>query len=200
MNKIMLFACLLLLFQGFARAEAPATQPALSSKPAEKDGLQVMLTLPKAAFSADEPLKFEVEFKNVSKNPFTLYNAKWYWNWQTRFVQVQTGSWQLHETFIGMRGPIPTVDALQPGEALHVPVVVDPSKKLFEYVWQGEQDKPVPSIRQLKPGKYRMTVEITLGKNTSGDEAVHPYWTGTIKTEPVEFEITDKPAVPATQP
>src|ERR1035437_7457849 len=89
--------CLLLLIQGFARADAPATtQSALSSKPAEKDGLQVTVMFPKATFAANEQPKFTVHFKNISDKPVALYDADWFWDWNIRFEDLAAkGPWQL---------------------------------------------------------------------------------------------------------
>lgn len=174
-------------------------KPAVSSKPVVKDGLQVTVTLPKATFGSAEPLKFTVDFENVSNNAFMLDDANMFWKWAIRFEDIQTkGPWQLHETFVAERTPAPTNSPLKPGEALTVPIVVDPAKKLFEFVWKGEQ--LVPVVRQLKPDKYRLTMDIVLEENPLDLQLKWPCWKGKIATEPVEFEITDKPATqPSTQ-
>lgn len=167
----------------------------ISSKPVEKDGLQATVNLPKVSFTPNEPLKFTVDFKNVSKESLSLDNARMFWDWTIRFENVQTkGPWQLHETFIGGRTPMPTNNGLKPGETFSVPVEVDPAKKFFEYVWKGEQSNPVQPVRQLPPGKYRLTIDIVLNENPNHDELTWPVWTGKITTEPVEFQITDKEA------
>ena len=198
MRHILLVLFLAMTLGGITLADPPATQPSPSSKPVEKDGLQVTVTLPKATFTADEPLKFSVEFKNVSKAAFMLDDADMFWNWVIRFEDEQwKGPWQLHETFLGKRKPEPTNNALKPSEVFTVPVEIDPAKKLFELVWKGPQLESVGAIRQLKPGKYRLTMEIVLEENPLDLQLKWPCWKGKITPEPVEFEVTNKPA---TQP
>jgi len=193
------------MLSGIALAEAPATQPAVSSKPVEKDGLQVTVMLPKATFAADEPLTFTVQFKNESKKPITLYDADWDWEWQSHFLDLKTGGswWHRHLGDPRAGAPLDTVHTLKAGESLVVPV----QQKLgamsnFDFAWAGDQKAWQDPINHLHPGQYRLTVEITLKGNPAGSKQLEPgaEWTGTIKTEPVEFEIAAKPAAPPTQP
>lgn len=179
------------------RADPPATQPGLSSKPAVKDGLSVTVTLPKAAFAADESLKFTVQFKNVSDATFSLLDAAYFFNWTIRFEDVKSGGpWRQQMGFKAKRPSVPET-ALKPGEALDAPVELGGINVPFNLVWEGIQDREIAPIDHLKPGRYRLLIEITLVGGPVGDRTAHPHWTGTITTNPVEFEISDKPA---TQP
>jgi hypothetical protein len=178
-----------------AWAEAPASQPAatqaaVSSKPAEWEGLQVTVTLPKATMSADEALAFVVRFKNVSHKPFTLCNANHLWSWNTQFTDVKDGMpWTLRELF-GNDRIAESLNSLKPDEILEVPVKLG-GKDRFDFgVWGGAQK--VTPIPHLKAGKYRLTVEISL-RETQVTKEVAPFWIGTIKTAPLDLEITDKP-------
>jgi len=177
----------------FEIADKPA---ALSSKPVKKDGLQVTVTLPKATFATGEQPKFTVQFKNVSDKPFTLYDIDWFWSWSIRFDNLTNkGPWQLRLGAKVERSQ-DSVRALvcKPGETVEMLVDLT-SKDLFpfDFFWYGEQTKqPVPPLKQLEPGKYRLTVEVNLMEGPARkDEA---FWTGQITTEPVEFVLADKSA------
>ncbi len=179
-------------------ADPPATQPAITSKPVDKDGLRLSVTLAQKQFTTDEPISFKAHFKNVSDKTFSLFNVTHFWNWDVSLTDLKAaGPWQMHETFIGLRSPEPTVHKLQPGDTFDVPVVIDP--KLFEFIWKGNQSRPVAPVRQLRPGNYRLLVKISLEQNPVAREIAFADWTGTITTEPLEFEVIDKPAArPAT--
>jgi len=126
---------------------------AVSSKPVEKDGLQVTVTLPKATFAADEQPKFTVQFKNVSDKPITLSEADFYWAWSIRFEDVtRKGPWKLELQDVGklklqqhLRAE--KVDTLQPGKTLEVAVDLGEKGLAFEYVWEGEQKGQVAPDR-----------------------------------------------------
>jgi len=207
-TTILLGTFLLLLT---ARAEAlraaPATQPstqagtqpakkAVSSKPVEKNGLQVTVNLPQAVFAKNEPVKFSVQFKNVSKKDFVLHNVNQYWEWQIRFEPVgvkspANGPWQLS---FNKMAAISTNQTVKPTEDFAV--AVEPPQKFHEYVWKGNQRESVPPIKQLTPGKYKLTLAITLAEDRDPrnvrEKSAAAFWAGTLTTEPVEFEISDK--------
>jgi hypothetical protein len=192
---------LLVLIQGFVWAETPATVPAtqatVSSKPAVKDGLEVTVVLPKASFAADEPLQFVVRLKNVSEKPFALYDVEWFWHWTMRFEDVTSKRpWQLR-----MEAKVKRANfrwhGCKPGET--VEVTVDLTKQLdlpYSFGWEGDTDALVARRQQLPQGKYRLSMDIQLGRSPTAPDTV--FWTGAIKTEPVEFEIVEKAAA-ATQ-
>ncbi len=175
----------------FEIAEKPA---ALSSKPAEKDGLQVTVTLPKAAFAADEQPKFTVKFKNVSDKPFALHDIDWFWDWSIRFDNLTSmGPWQLRLGAKVERAQDSVRTCVcKPGET--VEMLVDLTSQAafpFDFYWYGEQTKqPVPPQKQLEPGKYRLTVVVNLKEGPVRQNEV--FWAGQITTNPLEFEIADK--------
>lgn len=191
----------LLLIQGIARAESPASQPDLSSRPFEKDGLQVTVSpCPKSTFPVNEPLEFTVLFKNVSDKPFNLLSADGYHyrQWQLRFGKQPQGEGGWGVFGFNQAGtPKPTVVQLEPGRSLTVPIVLKGMdlKGVARVLSGGKQE-------QLNPAKYLLSVKIDQHDNAENDPnpAVR-YWAGQIITEPLEFEITDRPATgPATQP
>lgn len=175
----------------------PATQPAFASKPVEKDGLQVVVTLPKATLASNEALKFTVQFKNVSEKPLILQDAEYFWDWRITFEgQRKEGAWRLEGLFDADRKA--QIMTLKPGEEIVVPVKLaqgnDKPRLPFQYVWEGNQKKSLRPIKILHPGRYQLVIEMT---RKDGPQA-YQLWNGTIKSEPVEFEITDK--IAATQP
>ncbi len=176
-----------------------ATQAALSSKPAEWHGLQVMVTLPKATLTADEPLAFTLQYRNVSNKPISLCDPDHFWSWATRFTDVKAGEpWTLRELFGNDRIP-ESVISLKPDGIFEVPVGLVAGKDRFDFgLWGDLQKRTVPPIKHLSPGKYRLTVEISLRETpVRGPETIAPFWIGTIATQPLDLEIREKPA---TQP
>lgn len=198
-------ACLislsLLLSQAWGVAIG-ANSPAANSKPFEKDGLQVTVTLAKAIFACGAPLKFTVQFKNVSDKPFNLLNADGYHyrDWQILFKREGQGDWR---TFgFDQAGKLKsTVLLMEPGRVPTVPVELDgidltgvarilSDNYQQQLAWSDGKQHP------LKPGKYLLAVKMNLRDNPNDPKPAVKYWSGgQITTEPVEFEITDQPAV-----
>jgi hypothetical protein len=200
MRKIAIAVSVLLLVLTMAQADPPGSQPALSFKPAEKNGLSIQAILTKAAFAANEPLKFTVQFKNVSDKPFLLFDAAYYWKWIIHFEdQRKIGPWRVERLFDDLRSYENVVTTLKPGDTLDVLVELDRNRqdRPHEFVWGGVQKQPLPPVKALPVARYQLTVEINL-KADPGPRQV-PFWTGTLATNPVEFEITDKPTPPASQ-
>ncbi len=194
MMKIMtVLATLTLVATDRTCAVAPAAQSALPSKPVEKDGLQMAVTLPKATFAASEQPKFTVRFRNVSDKPITLYDEDWFWDWNIRFEdEARNGSWQPHLLVMVKRQP--SLCTYKPGESAEVMVDFGKEALLFEYQWKGAQEQPVKSLEQLHPGKYRLVIEMNRGDPLNRPARPAGCWAGRITTEPVEFRIADKPA------
>ena len=186
-----------LLALGAARAAGPAAEP-VTSKAVVKEGLELVVSLPKGTVGAGEELKFAAGFKNVSQNAFSLYNVDWYWAWKVHLEKVgdKGPGWELRERNIGMRTPVATTHEIKAGENYRVEVAIDPAKKFFEYRWLGPVEKTLPVLWELKPGKYRMTVEVTLVEGRERDGAAGPFWKGTVKSEAVELEVGGKGSKP----
>jgi len=171
----------------------------ITSIPATKDGLQVTVLLPTASFAADEPVKFHVQFKNVSKKPFTLYDADYFWGWTMRFEDVKAGGpWRLEDRAKDQLRPVPVSKTLSGSNAWDVPVDHSGLKDRGFFVWEGEQSSEIPDIDHLKPGKYRLTIVIALKAGEIEDLVT--YWTGTITSNPIDFEIAEKPTSAASRP
>jgi hypothetical protein len=176
-----------------------ADKAPISSKPFEKDGLQVTVTLSKAALAADEPLKFTVDLKNVSDKPFNLLSAGNYRDWQLRFKKQGQEKWG--EFGFDQAGTLALrAVQLDPGKALTVPIVLEETDLtgVARILTEGYQEQLKMSDGKqhpLKPGKYLLTVKMDQSDNAGNDpKAAVRYWAGPITTEPVEFEITDKAA------
>lgn len=182
------------------RPSATPPDTAVSSNAAIKDGLSVVVTLPKAGFAADEPLKFTVQFKNVGQKAFSLVDADYFWGWAMRLEDVSRGGpWGVHKLFKDER-EVAKSRTLQPGESLDVPVELVGGDGRCEFAWEGEQSKPVAALKQLKPGKYKLTIAVSLAESPASREIIPAYWTGTITSEPVELEITENPDATGSQP
>ena len=141
-----------------------------------------------------------MQFKNVSEKPFVLNDVDWFWGWTTHFEDMtRNGPWQLRLRVVvenGVRKS--TIRTCKPGETAEVTVDLSNQPYQYEFTWAGRvAGQAVLPLKQLHPGKYRLTIDIPL-KEPQHSQQEAPFWTGTITTKPVEFEISDKPA--ATQP
>ena len=190
MNKLAM--AFLLLIPCLAWTAPLATQPALSSSPVVKDGLSITLTLPSATFAADEPVTFTVQLKNVSQKPLSLSDAEHFWGWRIGFWDSRSGgTWQVHKLFFEDKRRAISVNSLNPGQTLDLPVVLDGTSEKFEYKWDSAQADPLKTVLQLAPGQYQLRMGIRFAGNP-GRPGPSPYWTGTISPKPLEVEITGK--------
>lgn len=187
-------------------AATPASQPALSSQAvvqaATRDGvaspnlqLSAVLTLDRPACAADEPVKFTVELKNVGKSPTALVGARNYSTWQILFTKVQEANaareiWSVLFPLSARRAPKPATDELPVNATVTVPVTLDPAAKQFLFAWAGDADRLVQSVPQLPPGKYQLSISMTLHDDPMEPQLRRPDWTGTITTGPIAIEIT----------
>jgi hypothetical protein len=204
MRMMTVLAVLTLAATGRTWAESLVNKAALSSKPFEKDGLQVTVTLAKAIFASGEPLKFRVQFKNVSDMPFNLFNADAYHyrDWQIRFKRQGQKDWRVFG-FDQAKTPKPTVLLMEPGRVLTVPVELDGMEltgvaRILSDNYQQQLAWSDGKLHPLQPGKYLLAVKMNLRDNPNDPDrkpAVKDWSGGQITTEPVEFEITDQPAV-----
>lgn len=136
-------------------AAAPAaTQPALTSKPVTKDGLQVTVTSAKASYAAGEAINLTVQFKNTSDKAFALYDYNWFWTWSLQFENTaEHWPWQVHLLIMVKRAPETRV--VKPGETIEVPIDLDthPSLRLHlgRHTDQGSPAHHPTSPRQVPP-------------------------------------------------
>jgi len=196
---VLLVVGITLVGTGQTCADAPATQPALSSKAVENDGLQVMVTLPKTTFAVNEPLKFTVQFRNASKKAFLLSDLDYYWNWQMRFEdQATNGAWLLHRLPTKEHFPFrPT--PVQAKTSPEILVALDHSSaESFNFEWAGLQHKEIQPVENLPAGRYRLTLQIDLKADAGSGKPAFPIWVGQITSQPVDFEISDQ-GIPTPQ-
>lgn len=171
-------------------AWAQATQPSLSSAPAVKDGLQIVVTLPTATFAADDPLTFTVQFKNVSKKPISLCDAEHFWAWRIQFWDSRSGgTWRVNKLFFEDKKRAMSTTSLKPGETFDVPVLLDPGAREFEYKWDGADADPLKVRPSLAPGQYQLRVGIRF---ISPAGPAGGFWIGSIAPKPIELQITGK--------
>ena len=202
MRMMTVLAVSMLAATGRTWAKPPVAEVALSSKPFAKDGLQVTVTLAKAIFASGAPLKFRVQFKNVSDMPFNMFNADGYHyrGWQIRFKRQGQKGWGVFG-FDQLKTLKPTVLLLEPGRVLTVPLALDGMDltavaRILSDNYQQQIEWSDGKQHPLKPGKYLLAVKMHLRDNPNDPKPAIRYWAGgQITTEPVEFEIADQPPV-----
>jgi hypothetical protein len=194
MQRCLLIIVALMSLQRLASALPPTTAPSspqsAESKPVEKDGVSVTVATNQRSISADEQPGFVVRFKNTSADYINLYDVQASWDWQIRFTNTDKraghpGPWLLRMDKLPHRYPI-AHKQIKAGESLEVAVNLADPPFTFDFVYEGETDKPVAPVRRLGPGKYQMTITITL-PNPFGPG--HHLWVGPLTTDPLELEV-----------
>ncbi len=104
-------------------------RPVAASEPAVRNGLQIVATLDRTSFAADEIMTLRVELTNVSDKPMSLLGATNDEQWQTAFNERG-----VERKTKGKDGKAKAV-VLKPGETLRVPLRVDPAN--VRYVWRA---------------------------------------------------------------
>ena len=162
----------------------------------EKDGLSVVIKPTKPSFRPDEPLALKVTYRNVSKDPLPLpaHPGDFRYAWELQLDNVDTGkSYTGRYKFPsgGYEPPKPT-DPIQPKQALEEAVEF----KMFLFAEgkfvEGKWDRT--KAHALPAGKYK--VRVVLRFPLADGNFAKPNWTGNIKTNTVEFEVSDKPLPP----
>jgi RNA polymerase sigma factor (sigma-70 family) len=168
-----------------------AERPAKAAPPAvEKNGLSVTVVPARRDFAVQEPLAFTVTFKNVSREPFFLAEAGYFWDWKITCGQF----WQVQPLFDAKRA-YPPSQLLEPGQEIRTEVVLDEKRSPFQFKWIGEQEQSVGPRKFLSAGKYPLALDIRLSTDRRAErrgDYKHPHWTGEIATKPVEIEINDE--------
>ncbi len=163
-------------------------------------GLSVAVRPAKKVFGPKEPLAFDVTFRNVSEKPFLLFDVEFYPWWRYEFTVVGGANpgrrWE-GRCMAKFRRTPPEPIAMRPGESRVVKAVLD-DRFMYGRPGGGHMDWS----KRLPAGKYRLSIErkltefvdwTRLGEHHKPAAAERkwpfPFWTGTIKTRPVEFEI-----------
>lgn len=164
--------------------EVKKQPPAKTTSTVTQNGLEVVVTLTKATFAADEQPTLEVTYTNRTEKALRLYDVGYEISHFSVLDLGTNGPWQAGPWAYSAR-PAPRSVELAAGKAhVQAHTVRGP------FTWKGEQSAPVPPRNTLTPGKYRLTGKIVFsGVRTSPT----PQWTGEIATEPVEFEIARQP-------
>ena len=151
-----------------------------------KDGFSVRLVAEQPTFIEGEDLRFIATFKNVSDKDFRLFDhPSYYLGWE---MMIEDGPWKVISLYKGKRKPKALLLKAGQGQGIQVRL-----GDTFAYRWDGPVKKPIPSRENLKPGKYKLRATFKCIEN---DSPGPPFWTGTIKTQPVAFEIVADP-IPA---
>jgi hypothetical protein len=171
-------------------ASSSASPPA-ETKPVEKDGLSVTVSMERRAIPADEQPSFVLRFKNTSNGYINLYGINAFWGWQIRFANINKpagnpGPWKLRFDTIPGRRHYTAHKQVKPGESTEVAINLNDPPYTFNYVYDGVADHLIAPVRSLSPGAYRLEVNVAL-KNPFGPG--HHEWTGPVTTEPVEFTV-----------
>jgi len=168
-----------------------------ASKPAVKDGLSVTIQPAKAVFGKDEMPVIDFHWTNLTQEPFKLAAMNYFPERikEADLLDLKTGaSWKgtyLPPARTAAPAPVPAEVAPAQTVQSHVGLGQEPWTR---WSWRV-QDKP-PVIRALPPGKYRVAFTIAFGRGLAEKQG---YWIGEITTNPTEFEITDKSAVPVVK-
>lgn len=171
----------------------PAERPAPAAEAVVKDGLSVTVTPAKRVFAEQEPIAFTVTLKNVSREPFYLFEPRYHWDWQI----VVGKFWQVVPQFEAKRAYPPST-LLEPGKEIRIDVVLNPKQNPFNFQWMGPQREPVAPKTYLDPGKYPLAIVLKFREDIRKErlkDYQQPHWTGEITSKPVEIEINDAAAV-----
>jgi len=163
-----------------------------SAKPTStltQDGLEVVVTMTKAAFAADETPTLEITYTNRTEKAFRLHDVGFEISHYSILELGTNGPWQAGP-WVYFTRPLPKSVELAAGNSF-----VQTHKPHGSFAWKGEQSAPVQSRNVLAPGKYRLTGAIVF--NGERDNNAVPFWNGALTTNPVEFEIkAEKAAAP----
>lgn len=169
---------------------AAATEAALGpwSEAAVAEGLSVEVRLVKARIVEGEAPEFVVALKNVSGEPYQLWNATFDW----------TYSWQIGNWAAEQRMPqaVPAGPAarkvLKPGESLEAKVGVGAAT----YIWVSIRPEPMVRPRTTLPvGEYDVFAIATFDRDgAAGGGGAGRYWTGRVTSKPVRLVVVARPA------
>ncbi len=173
----------------------PSSRPSAESKPVEKDGVSVSVSLKQRTIPSDEQPKFVVRFGNTTKDYINLYNLKAYCGWHIQFTgtdkrAAHPGPWELRMDKIPSRIDV-ALEQIKAGESMEVAVDLNDPPFTFDFVYEGAQKKPVAPVRRLGPGTYRVIITIAL-QNPFGPS---PHmWVGPLTTDAVELKVSEAAA------
>jgi len=156
-------------------------RPVAASEPAVHNGLQIIATLDRTSFAADEDMTLHVELTNVTDKPMSLPGAATASAWQIAFNERG-----VERERNGKKSKAKTV-VLKPGETLNVPLGIDPAKVRF--VWRAPSGE-APPLDQLEPGDYLIRVSRLLRAPDEGKPHDAPFWTGLIASDKLAVTIT----------
>jgi RNA polymerase sigma-70 factor (ECF subfamily) len=154
------------------------------SEPVVKDGLAIALKLNKPVFAKGERPAFDVILENRSTKAFQLWINFDVLDYPYSFVNLEDKrSWQVQKRKLKDGNGSRSV-TLEPGKSQVLNVV---------FMYGAYVDAAGQGLRaDLPVGKYRLSGTLTFKEGTQNN--LVPYWTGEVTTNPVEMEITDKPA------
>jgi RNA polymerase sigma factor (sigma-70 family) len=154
----------------------------ITGVPVVKDGLTVALVTNQDYYARGENPAVTITFKNATDKPMTLQNP-WdtYRTWSFAFVDLKSRmKWEGHY-------PAANTNTMPPQTlAASQETSVNLDFNQIEYRAVGTPR----TVKELPPGRYRLTGTVKFGALPA---AQFPNaWSGEIKAQPVEFEITAK--------
>lgn len=196
-----------------ANGSALAAEATREEKPAvgmvTAEGLCVAVKPTKEAFTANEPLTFDVVFTNVSGKAFRLFDAT-YWIYEVN----SGGTWAcvLRDTATGMEFR-PTVTVCPELHRIAAPITLEPGNphnvkmdltSVLSYTPVGQkpgfQTTPIgPRWRLggslLPPATYKLVLTLNFvkqdGLTPAETEGTTPFWLGTVTVETVPFKVAN---------
>jgi len=156
-------------------------------------GLQAGLSAKKTRFTAGEPLQFTVHVRNNGKQPLTLNDGAWPYNWSVSFAPSGGGhTWHSRCLMKFDRAGL-THLKLGAGESRTVALQIG-GRGMMAKGWQFETE-PRPDGKggrmapSLPPGKYTVTAGYTCNRPAVADQ----FWQGQLTTGTLAIEILAAP-------
>ncbi len=160
-----------------------------------KDGLSVAIAPTKAAFAEKERLAFTITYRNTTDKDMWLFNPALGFSDGVGFAKL--GSFTVASVASGERWQLVCQAEITRADRFGWGAVQVKAGQPYETTFTTAHLALAASPRALllpatpKPGKYRLQVELVLGRPEAEDRS-HQYWTGTIKLNPAEFEVAAK--------
>jgi RNA polymerase sigma factor (sigma-70 family) len=163
--------------------------PPQASKPAVKDGLEIVVTPTDARFPAGQQPTLKFTYTNRGKNEFALHSINFAVIKSYRCVDKKTGDvWQAGP-WKYERTPVPETAFVEPGKSVtRTETLPGP----FEGV---DENRLIEPYQELPPGTYLVTAHVVFQRPLKIRGLPRaPFWTGEITTNPVEVKVVDPKA------
>lgn len=163
-----------------------------AAEPVVRDGLSVAIAAAKRVFAVRERLAFTITYKNVGGKDIWLFNPALGFSDGASFARL--GTFTVASLASGERWRLVCqAEITRASNTGHGAVRIE-AGQTYETAFTTAHLALAASPRALllpimpKPGKYRLQAELVFARPEAGEPG-REYWTGTIKLNPVEFEV-----------